>query len=73
MLLGEFSMICFDFLSYFWRKSQNEQGGKTRQKSGLHHSEGHLCRGEVLHRSEGCLATARSRGQKRPPLGFAKA
>ena len=50
MPLGEFSIICFEFLSDFWRKSQNEQGGKTRQKSGL-------CR------NEGYLATARPKGQ----------
>ena len=35
MPFGEFSIIFFEFLSDFWRKSQNDQGGKTRQKSGL--------------------------------------
>ena len=50
MPLGEFSMICFEFLSDFWRKSQNEQGGKIGQKSGL-------------RRREGCLATVRPRAK----------
>ena len=34
MPLGEFSIICFEFLSYFWRKLQNEQGGKNWAKIG---------------------------------------
>ena len=59
MPLGEFSTICYEFLSDFWRKSQNEQGGKKNgQKLGLRRSEGHL------RRSEGCLATAKPRAKK---------
>ena len=62
MPLGEFSII---FLGDIWRKSQNEQGGKTEQKSGLR------C-GKVLCRNEGCLAMVRSRAKK-ATLGFAAA
>ena len=40
---------------------------KTGQKSGLSRSEGHLHCGEVLHRSEGCLATAKSRAKMATP------
>ena len=54
MPLRELSMICSGFLSAFWGKSQNEQGGKTGRKSGL-------CR------SEGCLAATRPRAKKATP------
>ena len=60
MPLGEFSIICFEFLGEFLRKSQNEQGRKTGQKLSL-------------RRSEGCLAAARSRTKKatdRTPPGY---
>ena len=66
MPLGEFSMICFEFLSDFWRKSQNEQGGKTRQKSGLRHNEGHL-------RRLPCYDEAEGPERPPPPLRFSKA
>ena len=42
MPLGEFSIICFEFLGEFFRKSQNQQGGKTGQKSGIRCNEGYL-------------------------------
>ena len=40
---------------------------KTGKKSGLSRSEGHLHCGEVLHRSEGYLATAKSRAKMATP------
>ena len=64
MLLGDFSIICFEFLGDFWRKSQKYAKKKGKWKSGqngpLRRSEGHPCRSEA-------------EGPKRPPLGFAKA
>ena len=67
MPLGEFSIICYGFLSDFWRKTQKGSKGKIGQKSGLRRSKGNLCRGEVLRHNKGCLAAARPKGQTRNP------
>ena len=52
MSLGMIPIFWLEFLGDFWRKSQNEQGGKAGQKSGLHLSEEHLRRDEVLCNDE---------------------
>ena len=67
MPLGDFSIICFRFLSDFWRKSQKRAKRKTGQNGPLCCNEGHPCRGVSLRRSEGCLATVRPKGQKGHP------
>ena len=49
------------------KNRKNEQREKTRQNGSLCRSEGHPRRGEVLCRSEGYLATMRSRAKKATP------
>ena len=63
MPLGEFSIICFGFLSDFLEKNRKkEQRKKLGKKGPLRHSKGHPRCGVALHRSEGCLATTRLKG-----------
>ena len=72
MPLGEFSIIFFEFLGDFWRKSQKlamkEKLGKKIIIIGpLRNSKGHLHRGKVLCRREGCLAAVKPRDKKTTP------
>ena len=70
MHLGEFSIICFEFLGDFWRKSQKEKRRKNwaKKKSGhfvsvkgqkrpprVRQGVTLLRRGKVLRRSEGIV------------------
>ena len=58
MPLGEFSIICFEFLDDFWRKSQK---GEKKEKLGKKKKSGHFAA------VKGCLTTE---GPEKAPLGF---
>ena len=65
MPLGEFSIICFGFLSDFLEKITKRSKEKNWEKNGpLRRNKGHPRRGVALRCSEGCLAAASPKGQK---------
>ena len=57
MPLGEFSIFCFEFLSDFWRKSQNERGKKLGKNRAF-------AAEKAASRDEGCLAAAKATSQR---------
>ena len=67
MPLGEFSIICFEFFSEFWRKSKKKGKWESGQNGPLRCSEGHPRRGEVLRRNEGLPHRGEAEGQKGHP------
>ena len=70
MPLGEFSIICFEFLGDFWRKLQKGAKKENLAKIGpLRRSEGHLRSGVVLHRNEGLLCRGEAESQRGHPTG----
>ena len=62
-VLGSVSHVLVRVFGEFLRKTTKRSKEGKPGKSGLHRSEGHLCRGKVLHRSEGCLAATRPKAK----------
>ena len=60
MLLGDFSIICFEFLGDFWRKSQKYAKKKEN---------GNLGKTGPFAAAKGTLAAAKLKGQKGLPSG----
>ena len=77
MPLGAFSIICFEFLSDFWRKLQKKK--KKKKETGkfgmfgfLRRNEEHPRRNVALCRRVGLPHRGKAEGPKRPPLGYAR-